>query len=183
MAEWVLGGCRFTEAEDGMTIRSRAEQGRWYWLSGLVVFVLVLLTGGRYLIDLARELHAGGLMTGAGSGWTERLKAVGGVMAFVGVVLGVMLAWARPVFGGHEVLRLRAGGMTLESVDFGVRWRTRAFEPGEVRRVQYKVVASSDTGDEYAIEFRGRRRRVRMFRNVPDEAAAEVMGAMRRYGF
>ena len=181
MAEWVRAGCRFTEAEDGKTILSRAEQGGWYWLAGLVVFVLVLLTGGRSLIDLARALHVGGLMTGGG--WAERLKAIAAILIFIGVVAGVMLAWARPVFGGHEVLRLKAGAMTLESVDFGVRWRTRVFEPGEVKRVEYKVVASSETGDEYAIEFRGRRRRVRMFRNAPDEAAAEVMAAMRRYGF
>ena len=128
-------------------------------------------------------MHAHGLIEDPHAGWLEYTKAGVTLVVVVGVIAGVVLAWARPVFGGHEVLRLSEREMTLVSVDFGVTWRTRVFAPGDVRGVEYKVVSSSDTGDEYAIEFRGCGRRVRMFRNASEQVASDIMTAMRRYGY
>jgi hypothetical protein len=179
--QWVTDRVSFTLDDETLTIRDRVGETPWQSLIRILLFAVVAVVGAGYVYDLAHSVTTGGLLEQGKTGLSGDATALSKLALILGVIGAVVLAWARPVFGGHEVLQLTKDTVTLINVDFGVKWRRRQFQRRAVTGVEYAAVQSTDTSDIYAIRFRVERRQIKVFRYIEPNAADEVIQALQSF--
>jgi hypothetical protein len=178
---WIIEGVSFEQRERTLMIRDHAAVSSLSWLVSFALFGVVAVVGEAYVFEAIRGAASEGLFGWGKTGLREDAEMVGGLLLLLAVVGSVALAWARPVFGGHEILSISGETITLTNIDFGVSWRKREFRRSDVSDIEYAAVASTDMSSIYAIRFRAGKRAVTLFRYIKPDAAAEVVEALQNY--